>query len=38
LFDVIVGYFITQGKYDVFEINNVLYEHDQPILGGNTRD
>jgi O-acetyl-ADP-ribose deacetylase (regulator of RNase III) len=33
-FDVIVEYFITSGKYDVFEINNVLFEYDQPILGG----
>jgi len=38
LFDVIVEYFITRGKYDIFEINNVLYEHDQPVLGGITRD
>jgi O-acetyl-ADP-ribose deacetylase (regulator of RNase III) len=33
-FDVIVAYFITCGKYDIFEINNVLFEYDQPILGG----
>jgi O-acetyl-ADP-ribose deacetylase (regulator of RNase III) len=32
--DVIVEYFITSGKYDIFEINNVLFEYDQPILGG----
>ena len=38
MFDVIVEYFITRGKYDIFEINNVLYEYDQPILGGSTRD
>ena len=38
LFDVIVEYFITRGKYDIFEINNVLYKYDQPILGGRTRD
>lgn len=33
-FDVIVEYFITSGKYDVFEINEVLFEYDQPLLGG----
>jgi O-acetyl-ADP-ribose deacetylase (regulator of RNase III) len=33
-FDVIVEYFIASGRYDVFEINNVLFEYDQPILGG----
>lgn len=33
-FDVIVEYFITNGKYDVFKINEVLFEYDQPLLGG----
>ncbi len=33
-FDVIVEYFITNGKYDVFEINEVPFEYDQPLLGG----
>ena len=31
--DVIVEYFIISGKYDVFEINEVLFEYDQPLLG-----
>lgn len=34
LFDVIVEYFIARGKYDIYEINNALFEYDQPLLGG----
>ena len=34
VFDVIVEYFITRRRYDIFEINNVLFEYDQPLLGG----
>lgn len=34
MFDVIVEYFIMSGKHDVFEINEVLFKYDQPLLGG----
>lgn len=33
-FDVIVEYFIVSRKYDIFEINEVLFKYDQPMLGG----
>lgn len=33
-FDVIVAYFIVHGKYDIFEINEVLFYYEQPIIGG----
>ena len=34
IFDVIVEYFITRRRYDIYEINNVLFEYDQQLLGG----
>lgn len=32
-FDVIVEYFIMNGKYDIYLINEVLFKYDQPLLG-----
>lgn len=33
-FDVIVEYFIVSGRFDIFEINEVLFKYDQLLLGG----
>jgi len=32
-FDVIVEYFIVSGRYNIFDINEVLFKYDQPLLG-----
>jgi O-acetyl-ADP-ribose deacetylase (regulator of RNase III) len=34
LFDVIVEYFLSRSLYNIFEINEVLFAYDQPLLGG----
>ena len=33
-FDVIVEYFLVNKNYDIFKINEVLFQYDQPLLGG----
>lgn len=33
LFDLIIEFYITQGIYDIFEINAALYQYDQVCLG-----
>lgn len=32
-FDVIVEFFIVSRRFDIFEINQVLFKYDQPLLG-----
>lgn len=32
-FDVIVEFFIVSGQYDIFAINEILFQYDQPLLG-----
>ena len=33
IFDVIVEYFISKERYDIYEINQVLFSYDQQLLG-----
>ena len=32
-FDIIVEFFILNGRYDIRELNEALYEYDQPLIG-----
>lgn len=38
MFDVIVEYFIANGQYDIYSINEVLFSYDLPLLGGSAQD
>ena len=35
--DIIVEYFIRARRYNIFEINNALFDFDQPLLGTNAK-
>lgn len=32
-FDLIISYCVTNGIYDMFKINSILFQYDQPTLG-----
>ena len=34
IFDIIIEYCLENGITDIFEINNILFKFEQPILGG----
>lgn len=36
-FDIIVEYFIKRRQYNIYEINNALFDFDQPLLGNSAK-